>query len=326
MLWNRWRIFYQKSFPRKKIRHIFIDKSYIEIRSDGMSKKIIEIMPLRLRKTIGNVLKERPDAEEIRVRIHQPVEICCKDTSIWLHEEITVKDLEEMLMFISEYSLYAYEEEVRQGFLTIEGGHRIGFAGQVRMENGKIYRITNIRFLNIRIAREEKGCAKELVRWLYQDGEVLNSLFISKPGVGKTTYLRDVVRLISNGSIEEAGKKVCVIDERSEIAACHLGIPQNDLGRRTDVMDGCKKTEGMFMALRSMSPQVIAVDELGEEEEYQAVEKLMYSGCKVIGTIHGDCIEDVRESQMFQRYILLKRQKNGERAYSIFDEKLVQLC
>ncbi|MBO5302509.1 MAG: stage III sporulation protein AA [Lachnospiraceae bacterium] len=300
-----------------------------------MKQEIIHIMPLRLRKEIEKILYERQEAEEIRIRIGQPVEIRCGSKSIWLPECITEGELEEMLVFISEYSVYAYEEEIRQGYLTIEGGHRIGFAGQIRMENGKVMRMTNIRFLNIRIAREKKDCAKSILPWLYENGQVLNSLLISPPGIGKTTFLRDCIRLISNGMPKYPGKKVCVIDERSEIGACHRGIPQNDLGQRTDILDNCPKTEGMMMALRSMSPEVIAVDELGGRADCDAVEQILLSGCRVLGTMHGDKPENIlkkrefqwlTEKALFQRYILLSREENGERGFHIYNQELKQLC
>lgn len=300
-----------------------------------MKQEILQIMPVRLRNALTQYVKERDHTEEIRVRVGQPLELRQREKSIWCKERITPEDLEEMLTFISRYSMYAYEEEIRQGFLTIEGGNRIGFAGQVRLEKGRICRMANIRFLNIRIAGEWKGCAKELLPWLFWDGEFLNTLLISKPGVGKTTYLRDCVRMISNGEGACGGKKICVIDERSEIAACHLGIPQNDIGCRTDVLDGCPKKEGMKMALRGMSPEILAVDELGGEEDAAAVEQMALSGCKILGTLHGESMEQIRglagiaalfEKKLFQRYVFLNKKENGERDFFVCDQECKQLC
>ncbi len=294
-----------------------------------MKQKILHIMPLSLRASIGLILQNQPDAEEIRIRIGQPPELRCRDKSIWLSQTITQSDMEEMLTFISRYSIYAYEEEIRQGFLTIEGGSRIGFAGQVRRERGQVLCMTNIRFLNIRIASQQKGCAQEILPRLFDEGGgFLNTLLVSKPGIGKTTLLRDCVRMISNGDGRRRGKKVCVIDERSEIAACYLGVPQNDVGVCTDVLDGCPKAEGMRMALRGMSPEVIAVDELGGKQEAKAVGQILLSGCGVLGTVHGDTMEQLAKlagmkrmcrEGWFQRYVFLKRRENGERFFQIYD-------
>lgn len=301
-----------------------------------MKQEILHIMPIGLRASVEKMLLERTDAEEIRVRIGQPLEFRCKDKSIWLSQAVTLSDMEEMFTFISRYSIYAYEEEIRQGFLTIEGGNRIGFAGQVRMENGQILHMTHIRFMNIRIAGEHKDCAKTLMPWLFDEmGEFLNTLLISRPGVGKTTFLRDCIRIISNGDGARAGKKVCVIDERSEIAACHLGIPQNDVGKRTDVLDGCLKEEGMRLSLRGMSPEVIAVDELGGKKEAKAVGQILLSGCKILGTVHGEEMGQIVKlagmkrmcrEKWFQRYVFLNKRENGERYFVIYDQEYNRIC
>jgi len=300
-----------------------------------MRQEIIHIMPIRLRSFVEQSLREESDAEEIRIRIGQPLEIHCKDKSVWLPEKVTASDIEEMLTFISRYSMYAYEEEIRQGYLTIEGGCRIGFAGQARLKNGQVERMTNIRFLNIRIAGEKKGCAKKLLPWICPNGDFVNTLLVSRPGVGKTTYLRDCIRLLSNGNPEGNGRKICVIDERSEIAACHLGIPQNDLGRRTDVLDGSPKQEGMRMALRSMSPEIIAVDELGGRADAKAVEEMILCGCGILGSVHGDTMEHLTnmaeigqmyQKKLIQRYVFLKKREDGERIFYVYDKDGRQLC
>ncbi len=300
-----------------------------------MKQEILHILPIRLRDVMKREFRNRNDIEEIRIRVGQPPEIRCAEKSVWLSQSVTAEDIEEMLTFVSDYSIYAYEEEIRQGYLTIEGGNRVGFAGQVRIEQGKVVRMTNIRFLNIRIARERKGCAKELLAWMHEDGSFLNTLLISKPGAGKTTFLRDCVRLLSDGDEERAGRKVCVIDERSEIAACHLGVPQNDLGRRTDVLDGCPKKEGMRMALRSMSPEILAVDELGGSEEARAVKEMILSGCKILGTMHGDNMDHVsqmsqlgemHQKQLFQRYVFLNKKEDGTREWTVYNQECQRLC
>lgn len=293
---------------------------------------LAQIMPLRFREKMALSLLN-PGIEEIRIRVGQPIELRCREENLWLSECVMPRDIEEMLTYISQYSIYAYEEEIRQGFLTLEGGHRIGFAGQVRLLEGKISHMVHIRFLNIRVARENKDCGGDLLPWIYRDGEFYNTLLISPPGVGKTTYLRDCIRRISGGRDE--GKKICVIDERSEIAACHLGVPQNDLGRRTDVIDGCPKKEGMLLALRSMSPDIIAVDELGGEEDGEMLRQAALSGCQIFGTVHGKELSDLKrkpalrtcfKERLFKRYIFLEKDGRGKRSFTVFDQELEKIC
>ena len=300
-----------------------------------MREEILHIMPTRLRGSMESCFCAQSDIEEIRIRVGQAPELRCADKSIWLPFQVTAADVDEMLTFISHYSIYAYEEEIRQGYLTIEGGNRIGFAGQVRMEDGQVLRMTNICFLNIRIAGERKGCAKELLPFLYEGDEFLNTLIVSKPGTGKTTFLRDCVRMLSEGEAKREGKKVCIIDERSEIAACHLGIPQNDVGRRTDVLDGCPKQAGMRMALRSMSPEIIAVDELGGRQDAEAVKEMILCGCKVLGTMHGEKMEHIvqsaemekmYQSKLFERYVFLRKNETVSREFQVYDWECRRLC
>lgn len=300
-----------------------------------MKNEIVHIMPFRLREMFDGILREREDIEEIRIRVNKKIELRCSRGDFFAEEIISAEDIEEMLVYISQYSVYAYEEEIRQGFVTIEGGHRIGFTGQVGAENGKIYHMGNIRFLNIRIARERKGCAKSLYPFLYDGDELLNVLLVSLPNVGKTTFLRDCVRMISDGAKGKTGRKVCVIDERSEIAACHMGIPQNDVGIRTDVLDSCPKTLGMKMAIRSMSPEILAVDELGGNEDIRAAEEALLSGCRVIATMHGNKKEqitggsafgEVYKKHLFDRYIFLEKQSDGKRTFQVYDGELQKIC
>jgi stage III sporulation protein AA len=243
--------------------------------------------------------------------------------------------MREMITFLSRYSLYAFEEDIKSGFITLEGGHRVGIAGQVRMENGKVADIRYISFLNIRIAKQRKNCAKDMIPYIISYRNIYNTLIVSPPGIGKTTYLRDCIRILSNGTAYLKGQKICVIDERSEIAACHLGVPQNDVGIRTDVLDRCSKAEGMLLMLRSMSPQIIAVDELGSKEDYQAVEQALNCGSRILGTVHAGNVKELWEKetisnwlkqQIFGRYIVLKKLENGNRRFEIYDEKLEQLC
>lgn len=244
------------------------------------------------------------EIEEIRLRANKPLILYKNNQGFFLDENgeiksengliVTKEDIEKIYLLMCDYSLYTMEEDIKQGFLTLRGGHRVGIAGKVVNEGGKIKTIKNISCLNIRIAKEVKGCALSLAKSIYKDG-IKHTLIVSPPGCGKTTILRDLVRLLSNGikDIDLVGKKVTVVDERSEIASCYLGIPQNDVGIRTDVLDGCPKVEGLMMAVRTLSPDVIAVDEIGSIKDAEAIMDAINTGVKVISTVHGKDLDDV---------------------------------
>lgn len=243
--------------------------------------------------------------QEIRIRIEKPVIVIDEAGEHVLKYIVSREDVKYILQRISNYSLYACEEDIRQGFITIKGGHRVGLAGECVMEDGKIKTIKNISSLNIRICKEIKGCSKEIIECIYNDKKIYNTMIISPPKCGKTTILRDIARVLS-----EKGKKISIIDERSEVAACYHGVPQMDVGIRTDVLDNCLKSEGMIMAIRSLSPEVIVCDEIGTIKDVEALYMAFNSGVNIIVTIHGDSIEDLYNRKVFTEIInnnILKR-------------------
>lgn len=261
---------------------------------------IIGVFPVN----IGILLKERFNREqiyEIRVKIGKPILIYSKDGESIINYVPTREEMKSMVQKISNYSLYAHEEDIRQGFITIKGGHRIGIAGECVMDKGEVKTIRNISSVNIRICREVIGCSNKVMKYIASNNRIYNTLIISPPKCGKTTIIRDIARNISNGmqSIRLNGKKVVVIDERSEIGACHLGIPQSDLGIRTDVLDNCLKREGLIMAIRSLSPEVIICDEIGTKGDIEALIMAFNSGVNLISTIHGFTIEDLYKRRVF---------------------------
>ena len=204
-----------------------------------------------------------------------------------------------MLEHICHYSPYAFEEELRQGFLTVAGGHRVGVAGQAVMEaDGRVRTFKNISYLNIRVSHQVKGAADKVLSDMYREGGLRSALIISPPGCGKTTLLRDLIRQISDGNAYGPGMTVGVVDERSELAGAFQGKAQNDMGMRTDVLDGCPKEIGMLLLLRAMSPQVIALDEVAMPEDVAAVCTAANCGVTLLATVHAASLQDLRGRQV----------------------------
>lgn len=326
---------------------ITIEESH-DAKEGRILNSILHIFPLEFRRHFVPEQMEQRQVEEIRIRVGQPMifrgglreyYLDCRnyDLTETITDGYVVKeeDLAEMVAYLSRYSLYAFEEELKNGYITIEGGHRIGIGGQVSVQNGEVAGINYICFLNIRIAREVKGCAASAIPYLLEGSRICNALILSPPGIGKTTFLRDCVRLLSDGEVTSRGYRICVVDERSEIAAAHRGIPQNDVGSRTDVLDRCPKNPGMVMALRAMNPEIIAVDELGTARDYEAVRQVMYCGCKILGTMHARDIEELEqketmkkwvEQELFERYIILEYGQSEERNYQVYNGQRKRIC
>lgn len=308
-------------------------------------KKILQSIGGRLQ----GVLQNMDDAyflhmEEIRIRAGQPFMIRMKGKEYVVSPKgelmdsaaggfiPTLSDIQKILEVLSRYSFYAFEEEVKEGFLTIEGGHRIGLAGKIVLENGKIKTMKNIHALNIRLSHEIKGCADGVLNYIVRNGRLHHTMIISPPGCGKTTLLRDIVRQISNGKPGVcSGYTVGVVDERGEIAGCYQGIVQNDVGMRTDVLDCCPKAQGMLMLLRSMAPQVIAVDEIGKKEDFEAIESILNAGIQLICTVHGNSLEDIKkrpilntllEEGVFGTIIVLSGKRSIGEITEVYDENL----
>jgi len=209
------------------------------------------------------------------------------------------------------------EDEIRNGYITLPGGHRVGVTGQAVLDGGKVKTFKHISGLNFRIAREIPGCADKILPFIInKDGGIANTLIISPPKAGKTTILRDIVRQLSTPVVKKGfrGYRISLIDERSEIACCFEGVPQNDVGIKTDVLDGCPKAYGIMVMLRTMSPEIIAFDEIGKAEEVSAIKEAINSGVAVITTAHGKNLEDIKkrptlrklfQEGFFHRYIIL---------------------
>ena len=207
--------------------------------------------------------------------------------------------------------------------------------GKVIVEQGKVKNIQYISSINIRMSHEILGCAEGLLPFITKNRQVCHTLIISPPRCGKTTLIRDLVRQISDGNEYVKGCTVGVVDERSELGGCYLGVAQNHLGSRTDILDCCPKAEGMIMLIRSMAPQVIAVDEIGTQEEIHAVEYAMQCGCKMLASVHGASLEEARNKPVlgelirrkrFERYVVLKNERKPGEIQAIYDERGSSLC
>lgn len=273
-----------------------------------MQQELLQLFPAGRRAFWRRTIAECQHLQEIRIRTDRPIIVLSGGGESFLDVTGALQksavnaycagriELEELLNHLCNYSLYSYEDEFRQGFLTVAGGHRVGIAGQVVQESdGEVRTIKNISCINIRIAHQMKGVADRVLPYIYENGQLRNLLIISPPGCGKTTMLRDLIRQVSNGNAYGAGRCVGVVDERSEIAGSWQGQPQNDIGIRTDVLDTCPKKQGMMLLLRSMSPQVIAIDELGGEEDMKALRMAAFCGVGILATVHGESIGDVGE-------------------------------
>ncbi|SDC88631.1 stage III sporulation protein AA [Melghirimyces thermohalophilus] len=311
-----------------------------------MLSPILEVLPLSIRGMVESLPgKKKEHLEEIRVRQGRPLEV----VSPWQYGFVSDRgrlvnreeeayrpgreDCEKMLNLISNHSLYALEEELRRGYVTIKGGHRIGLAGRVVVEGGQVKHIREVAGFNVRIARQVKGSARSLLPRILRGSRLENLMIVSPPQCGKTTLLRDLVRIVSQGE-GIASRKVGVVDERSEIAGCIDGVPQHEIGPRTDVLDGCPKAEGMMMMIRSMSPELLVVDEIGRREDSEAVFEAIHAGVQLFTTAHAKSMEElcrrpgiselVREG-VFSRYVLLSRRKGPGTVEGIYDRNLCRI-
>ena len=307
-----------------------------------LSDEIINSLSLNLREKIRNIKGE--NIEEIRLRINKPLIINGNQRDYFYNEKskkldmnmnnayvVTKEDIEQTFQIICKYSIHSFMDDIKKGFITLRGGHRAGIVGKAIVEEGKVENIKHISSLNIRISKEVKNCSDKVMNHIIKSPTTINNtIIISPPQCGKTTLLRDIVRNLSNGSdkFNFKGVKVALIDERNEIAGSYLGIPQMDVGIRTDIIETCPKDMGIIMVLRSMSPNVIVTDEIGTEKDIKALYTALNGGVGLITTVHGDSIEDIRnrkelrnllDEELFKRVILLSARKGPGTVEKIYD-------
>ncbi|MCH3972273.1 MAG: stage III sporulation protein AA [Oscillospiraceae bacterium] len=275
-------------------------------------------------------LPEEIQAKVSEIRLHVGRPVCLwNGSSTWFLTDggvtplpqngicATKTDLYESFRTLCSFSVYSYQEQIREGYVTLRGGHRAGLGGTAVFSGGRVSGMRDITSVNLRIARQIEGCAQPL---LQRAGDLSGGLLLAgPPASGKTTLLRDIARQLSSGACGRI-HKVTVVDERGELCGASCGEYGSDLGPCCDVLDGFPKAEGMLMALRTLSPEYLICDELGTRQETEALLQSVNAGASVVASIHAGSLEQLAsrpqayamlQSGAFQHVALLAGGKPG---------------
>lgn len=265
-------------------------------------ERVWELLPETLRKQIEGLSQgTRESIEEVRLRLGRPLSVTLPDGERPLDGRVVDGEILSLVLErASRCSVHTVLEQIRNGFVTVQGGHRLGLCGTGVVENGSLVNLRAISSISLRQAREIKGIGKGAIPALFDGKRLRNTLILAPPGQGKTTLLRDLIRGVSYGEGCEP-LRVGLADERGEVAAVWEGRPMLDVGPRTDVMDGCPKSVGMMTLLRGMNPQVLAVDEITQEEDAKALLQAVGCGVSLLATAHAGSVADLRRRRAFYR-------------------------
>ena len=280
-------------------------------------RQAAEVLPEHLRRAaLARCADEQAVAEEFRLRSGQKMSLLGPEGEPSISEEpVTGQDLQAVLDRATEFSAYRCAGSIRQGYVTVRGGCRVGICGTAVLRGGEIATVGELSSLSIRIARAALGVAKDVYPKLWSEGSFESTLILSPPGGGKTTLLRDLIRCLSKGSQTHPALRVAVVDERGEIAAARGGCAQFDVGPHTDILTGTEKAEGISMLLRAMNPQVIAVDEITAPEDIRAMTVAANCGVAFLATVHGRDLDELRrrklcrellDTELFHQFIVLE--------------------
>ena len=271
-----------------------------------MNKEILKYFPDKIKSVIEENVEDL-NVEEIRIRNNKPIILKASTQEKTIRYYPNSDEMMTILQLICENSIYTYQKQIAEGFVTLKGGHRVGLSGSCVVENGKVINISYINSFNFRISRQIIGCSKDALKYILDQNknEVKTTLIESPPGSGKTTILRDIVRQISSGikTLKFKGQTVGIVDERGEIASLYKGEAQNEIGSKTDVIENVSKSIGMKMLIRAMAPKVIVADEIGGQNDIEIIKYAICSGCKGIFTAHGASFDDIYVNPVLKELI-----------------------